>query len=555
MQAELNRFQYHINSIPSVLHALGLRHAVICPGSRNAPLIMAFARFGGIECHSVMDERAAGFLALGISKQTGVPAAVICTSGSALANIYPAVLEAYYMQVPLLVISADRPPEMIDKWDGQTIHQYPFFFNHIKASFNLNVFRDTDMIDEYVDVCADFHKSSLTGIKGPSHLNVPMDEPLYDAVNESFEYPAYNPEQTPQKHAVISDIATIADDISRAEKVLILIGADTGRFNVNENKVSQSEKVVVLADLMSNNRHLSTLDNWEAAFLSADNTILEELKPDLLLTCGKMVLNKRIKQFLRNTKGLKQIHVEPNGYCPDTFDKQPEIISADPALLFESLIEKTDSNYKTMWLKLSEKRKEAERAFDFDRTSELGFMRWLLSFIERDTVLHLSNSFSVRNAAFLSQYLDSSLMVHCNRGVSGIDGCTSTAIGMAIADEERPHLLVTGDVAFLYDNAFLVNRLPGNLKIVVINNDGGGIFRLIDGPGKMRELEPYMTTPHGKDLWHLAGLHNLNYMLMDNNVDFEKQIRGFMGFEGMAILEFKCVQIENTTQFNKFKSL
>lgn len=556
MHAQLNRFQFHINNIPAALYALGLRDVVISPGSRNAPLIMAFSRFGKFRCLSSLDERSAGFVALGIAKQTGRPCAAICTSGSAVANYYPAVLEAFYMQIPLLVISADRPTEMIDRWDGQTIHQSNLFFPHIKASFQYPVFQASDNSDALTDICSDFYKSAISGVKGPAHLNVPMDEPLYDAVNDNFDYPEIKAESNhldPISNPIVIDKELI-ESIQSSNKILYIIGAE----NVGKEALAElrtlSLKIPVLADVLSNNRIQQPLSNWESALINLNQNDIADFMPEVLISSGKMLLNKKLKQLLRKHTPKLHIHLEPNGYCADTFFSQPKVIRLTPKSFFESVsFPSVNIEYHNQWALLCSNRIEKEKHFNWNEWSELTAIRQVIERLD-NVVLHLANSMTIRNVAYLAQYLNESVEVHCNRGVSGIDGCTSTALGMALSDSEKSHVLITGDLAFLYDNnAFLINELPTNFKVIVMNNEGGGIFTMIDGPASMRELNPFMTTPHQRNLKQLADLHVIKHISAGNMEELNTGLNTLLSEPGIAILEILTNQFKNTQIFNQFK--
>ena len=543
----MNRFQYHINCVVAALYNKGLRHAVISPGSRNAPIIMAFARFGKIQCHSAVDERAAGFIALGIAKQTGHSVAVICTSGSALANFYPAVLEAYYMQVPLLVISADRPAEMIDRWDGQTIHQSNIFGQHIKGSFSTPEHQEADLSDWFISAAYDTYHAANGQVPGPAHLNMPLQEPLYAAVHEVFEYPELDTITTVTSHEeLVPDALKTAVMQSRT---MFLFGADHSVSHVGA--LREQNNVVVLADLMSNRRHLQSLHNWETILLQCEHK--EALMPEVVISFGKMVLNKTLKQLLRH-QNIQHWHIDATGYCADTFFSDPQCVKMSQDSFLNWFNEQkygATSDYASLWKTLGDK----SVALPEHEFAELSIVAQMLKQIPEQAVLHVSNSMSVRNAAYMAQYLHPSVKVYCNRGVSGIDGCSSTALGMALADAEHQHVLLSGDLAFLYDiNAFFVQSVPDNFKIVVMNNGGGGIFKILEGPDKMPELHPYVFTPQHIQIKGLAESYGLQYLLADNaetlGVNFEHLLRN----NKATVLEIRTDADTNAKQFKQFKN-
>ena len=510
---------------------------------------MAFVRFGKFTCHSAIDERAAGFMALGIAKQTQSPAAVLCTSGSALANIYPAVLEAFYMQVPLLVISADRPAAMIDRWDGQTIHQFNLFAQHIKGSFTCPEINETDQTELCISAANDLYQAANSAMRGPAHLNIPLNEPLYEAVNSIFEYPELSPIiQVKQTNPAIPDALSVA--LHQSDKVMLLFGADYSNCELAELKANNH--VVALADLMSNRRHLQSVGNWESILLQKEDA--SELMPEVLITFGKMVLNKSLKLLLRKTN-IQHWHIDTSGYCADTFNSSPQTLAlsqTDFLNWFNNQQFSQQSTYLTAWIRNAHAQKEM--AFDF-AYGELSVIAELLKQIPDKAVLHLSNSMTVRNAAYMAPELSDKVKVHCNRGVSGIDGCTSTAIGMAIADPDHQHYLITGDIALLYDiNAFLTPKVPANLSIIVMNNGGGGIFKILDGPSEMPELNPYVFTPHAYDLSHMAMMHNLSFQRASKMNEVQEAFKDMQQSKACSMLEISTDANINSQQFKQYKS-
>lgn len=508
---------------------------------------MAFARFGKIQCHSAVDERAAGFIALGIAKQTGESVALICTSGSALANYYPAVLEAYYMQVPLIVISADRPAEMIDRWDGQTIHQSNLFGQHIKGSFSTPEHQEADLSDWFISAAYDAFNAANSQVPGPSHLNMPLKEPLYEAVKETFIYP----EPVPISTSIHQEVA-IPDALKQAvlnSKTLFLFGAD---HSVSATKnIREQSNVVVLADLMSNRRHLQSVHNWEAVLLQHQHN--EALMPEVLISFGKMVLNKTLKLLLRQYK-IQHWHIDITGYCADTFFSEPQSLNVSQNVFldwFNQQRMQSSSDYLGQWKALSQKQLELTEA----NFSELSAVAHILKQIPENAVLHVSNSMTVRNAAYMAQYLHPSVKVYCNRGVSGIDGCSSTALGMALADEEHQHIMLSGDLAFLYDiNAFFVHSIPDNFKVVVMNNGGGGIFKILDGPAEMPELHPYVFTPQNIQIQSLSEAYGLKYLKADNAEELRETFDQLLQTQQVAVLEIRTDADLNTKQFKQFKN-
>jgi 2-succinyl-5-enolpyruvyl-6-hydroxy-3-cyclohexene-1-carboxylate synthase len=555
LQSGLSVYQTNINTIVSTLYSKGLRHAVICPGSRNAPLIMAFARFGKISCYSVADERAAGFMALGMGKQLKQPVAVICTSGTAVLNLYPAVAEAYYMQVPLLMITADRPAELIGRWDGQTIMQFEVFKPHVLGSFQTPENLDENLSNIISKISADAYDVSVGSIHGPVHLNVPLKEPLYEAARLEFAYPEIPLAAEKESAKLQPEINIAAQSFTRESKVMILLGAGhPGGHDEHLQGISNSRSAVVIADVISNKHVVQNIPNWESVFLNANDDQKISLVPELLISTGKMVLNKTIRQLFRTHPPKRHLHIAENGFSADTFFTRPEVIRMAPGDFFSRLstiLPNGPSSYLDYFVQLSEIQKERSETLLRGEFNEFSAIRQLPD----QLVLHLANSMAVRYVAYLASYLKPEWKLYSNRGVSGIDGCSSTAVGMSLLNRDL-NILITGDIAFYYDiNALWQNRLPENLRIVLLNNSGGGIFRNIDGPAGLPELDPFITTPHQFRANHVAEHFGLRYSAVSGANELEQHLPAFLEGPGMAILEIITDPDNNSNIFKQYKSI
>lgn len=554
----MNTYQTNINSIISTLYAKGLRKAVICPGSRNAPLIMAFVRFKKIECISIADERSAAFVALGMAKQLKEPVAVVCTSGSAALNFYPAIAEAFYMQIPLIAITADRPADMLDRWDGQTIHQKNVFVPHVLASFETPATIDVDQIDSISKITENLYNASSGVLKGPVHLNVPLMEPLYSAAEQTFTYPNISISSLPIDSGDDWEIAIdCANFFKDYPKVLVLHGASGIENHNNELKaLSENKFVVSLSDVISNKHSYQTIKNWEGVLLNVSPAVLNELVPDLLITTGKMVLNKTIKTLFRKHPPKRHWHIDESSYCADTFFTSPEVLSLSPINFFKqfnAFLPKEESDYQKTFINLSAVQIQLTENTIHHNYNEFLSVQKVLDTLPQSTVLHLSNSMSIRYVAYLGKHLNDTWEIHSNRGVSGIDGCTSTAVGAAMCDS-KTHVLITGDIAFFYDiNALWQSKLPENFKIVVLNNFGGGIFKNIDGPAELPELNPFIATPHQMDAKLLAEHFKLSYYKVVSLLDFKPAIEAWLASEAASILEIQTDSNINSEIFKKFK--
>ncbi len=506
---------YLAQQIIATTIAKGIKHVVISPGSRNAPLTIGFTNHSEVKTYSVVDERCAAFFALGIAQQTKEPVAIVCTSGSALLNYYPAVSEAFYSDIPLVVISADRPKHMIDIGDGQTIRQENVFQNHIEAS--LNLVANKEQLDD-ISKCID----QAIIRRGPVHINAPFDEPLYDTqtnlMHVDMDRLALNEEPLD-----VDYLDKFAQKWNSTKKKVVLIGVNTPSelLQVQMEKIIQDPSVIVLTETTSNLHHECFINSIDKIISPLSDEELKQLQPDVLLTLGGLVVSKRIKQFLRKYKPKHHWHVDlKTGY--DSYQCLEKHFKISPELFFSQfffLTKDSKSDYQSNWLEIKEKRKQKHKQFiDGCLYSDLKVFDSILRSIPDGTNLQFSNSSIIRYSQLFD--LNKSLQVNCNRGTSGIDGSTSTAIGAAVSVENQT-VLITGDVSFFYDSNALWNAyIPKDFRIILLNNDGGGIFKFIPGPKESNAL-PYFETPHGLSADKLCSMFDIEYTLVNSIDEFD----------------------------------
>lgn len=565
--------QIAINHIAAACAAADIRNAIICPGSRNAPLTMAFARHPDIQCHSVVDERSAGFIALGMSQVGETPTSLICTSGSAVVNFYPAVVEAFYQRIPLLVITADRPPEMIDQWDGQTMHQSDVFGKHVKASYTMP--DDYSLPEVFSQTTLQAYEDSMKGIKGPVHINVPLREPLYKAKSEAFIYPelgiGYSNIFYDVEDSLKSDINKLQEAINNNSKVLAVVGHQYSGYFDSMRACQEAEgRIPFLCDILSNQLlGCKSLHHFDILLSIPESDLKEKLQPDVLITFGKSVISKNLKLFLRKYKPKVHFHISHYGETADPFNTSPIQIKGNK--IFESLdLSNLDTKYSLAWQKYDDKIAEVTNNFLAQKAfSELTVVDKILKVLPEKSGLQLANSMAVRwvNILGLKKHLFRGIFG--NRGVSGIDGCTSTAVGMAFMDNEVMNnwggekqganfiTLITGDVAFFYDSNALWNKFaPRNLRIIILNNGGGGIFRLIEGPQQMPELGEFLETQHQRNAALLAKDMNVEYEAASNYEELNTALESFYNPSNKPkILEVFTETEINTQIFNEYKQL
>ena len=528
-------------SIIEICQQKGVQHIVISPGSRNAPLTIGFTNNPFFKCYSIADERCAAFFALGIAQQTKKPTAVICTSGSALLNYYPAVAEAFYSQIPLIIISADRPQSKIDIGDGQTIRQKNVFANHSLYNANLQENVSTEN-DNHIQMA--LHVAVTK--KGPVHINAPFEEPLYETVSELQVQPEIVDFNTESKSFSLGN-STI-ETWNKATKKLVLVGELFP--NSLEQKyldaLANDPSVVVLTEKTSNLHHPTFIDQIDTLITPFTDEDFKAFQPEILLTFGGMVVSKRIKAFLRKYKPKHHWHVdELRAY--DTFGALTNHFETTTntflsQLLTENTIESTyKSSITAIWKDRVAKHKEYTAKIPF---SDFKVFDFICQSLPKNSQLQVSNSSAIRYLQLFD--LDKSIQVFCNRGTSGIDGSTSTAIGAAFASD-LPTILITGDISCLYDsNALWNNYIPKNFKIILLNNSGGGIFRILPGHQETETFNTYFETSHHLNASHLAKMYGLDYFEANNETTLQQQYSAFLNQnEKPSILEVFTPEKEN----------
>lgn len=490
--------------------------AVLSPGSRNAPVIAALNRQAGIKCLSVVDERSAAFFALGIAQQTLKPVAISCTSGTAALNYAPAIAEAYYQQIPLVVLTADRPPEWIDQGDGQTIRQRDLYSNYIRKAVQLpaepwnkyTLLHNARLIAEAID-------AALFPVPGPVHINIPLSEPLYSESNQPHAGTPLMRLTTITKSIEPKELTALAQHWNNTSKKLIIVGLMSPDAGLQQllNQASEDPALAIFTETTSNLSGKFFFPHIDRLIDGIENEPNSEYVPELLITLGGNIVSRKIKSWLQKCKPKQHWHISPDGFHTDTFRSLTHSIpmpATDFFSQFLPLSKPAAGNYRQLWLSRHSVR--ARRHCEFIQSaswSDLKAFEIILSQIPSGTMIQAGNSTPIRYL----QLFDMPERSDCygNRGVSGIDGCTSTAAGAAWANPALT-VLITGDVGFMYDSNGLWNQhLTANLRIIVMSNGGGNIFRIIEGPDTLPELEQFIETPYIPNLQHLARMFGLDY--------------------------------------------
>ena len=554
-----------IYDIAEVCVRKNIRQVVLCPGSRCAPLTLACTRHPDITTRTFSDERSAGFIALGMAQSSGSPVIIVCTSGTAVYNLAPAVAEAYFSQTPLIIISADRPSEWIAQHDGQTIFQSQIFGKHVKQYYQLpqeyehpdNVWAINRMVNEAVNTSSRFPA-------GPVHINAPFREPLYPLTTEAIHFSeevrviAEHPSQGELAADVKHQIQSAWTGFSN---ILLVCGqhpADAPLLRAVE-ELRKNHHVPVIHDIISNLHGVQNSVRHTDLFLGqASDSLKQSLQPDLLITFGKSLISKNLKIFLRRYPAKRHWHIQPSGPVADTFKNLTDTFNIAPDSFLDYLCTlpvpdtfetQKQKNYCKLW-EVEERR--AVRVLDdfFKDTSlnEAGLVRTLLDSLPDHCNLHLANSMSVRYANFIG--LDArkkDIQVFSNRGTSGIDGSTSTAVGHSLISG-KPNFLITGDMAFFYDrNAFWHNYPLPNLRILLLNNHGGLIFDVLEGPSSTPEAGEYFITRQKLDARKLCEEFGFDLLRIDHKRKSGNLFKDFLTFDDQT----KVMELESDTFVNK----
>jgi 2-succinyl-5-enolpyruvyl-6-hydroxy-3-cyclohexene-1-carboxylate synthase len=498
--------------------AHGVTHFVLSPGSRNAPFAIALDAHPSVECVVIHDERSAAFFALGMAQQLGKPVGIVCTSGSAPLNYYPAVAEAYYQCVPLVVITADRPYEWIDQGDGQTIRQKNVFEEHVRYSCHFQ--ENVQSPDErwYVERETAIAFAEGNGFwKGPIHFNIAFREPLYGTIREVER-------ASPRIiHSEKSDFSPSSATVSellkglQLQKKLVIVGQmePNPGFLKELSEFASDSSVAVLVENTSNAVDPAFIHCIDRTLNRISDAEMENFAPDLIVTVGGAVVSKRIKSYLRKNK--PQFHWKIGSAFPymDTYQSLTHTFDTDPSAFFKVLNGMTHkrsvSNYGGKWRQLDHfSRMRIPDFFQEIPYSDMLVFQTLFDVLPEKCQLHMGNSSVVRYCQLFDPI--TSVKYWSNRGTSGIDGSTSTAAGASYIAKNDLHVLITGDVSFFYDSNGLWNSyLKSNLRIVLINNGGGGIFRIITGPAQSPQLEQYFEAAHSHSAKGICESYKVNY--------------------------------------------
>jgi 2-succinyl-5-enolpyruvyl-6-hydroxy-3-cyclohexene-1-carboxylate synthase len=544
-----------VQVVVDLLKKHNIKNIVFSPGSRNAPLVIGFNSDDYFNTKVLVDERSAAFFALGMAQQLKKPVAICSTSGSAVVNYSPAIVEAYYQKIPIIVITADRPPEWIDHGEGQSMRQENVYENFIGGSFNLPMLDHPDALWQTgVMTNEAIHVSQIES--KPVHINFPFREPLYDTVNKSIVNTRKISHLKVNKSLESNHLKELQNIWGNSSKKMIICGTleKSNQLNKLLSDLNNNDSLCIL------NESTSNLHN-ENFICCIDRTLERvygkiEFIPELVITIGNSIISKKLKQLLRKNKPSNHWHIEDTNRAQDIFSSITHFIPLKPVEFFSQFIENISVKNKSKFGKMWEKEFHLSEKFHRDFLKSCDWSDLKAHDVIQDCIrnvkinIQMGNSSSVRYIQLFSNL--KAVSYNSNRGVSGIDGSCSTAVGAANCTNNTT-LLVTGDLSFIYDQNSLWNdSLPPNLKIVVVNNQGGGIFNIIPGPKTTPYAKKHFETSHNLSLEKIAATYKINYQCANNETKAIEYINKIMKSNQMEILEFFTADSKNEKILNQY---
>lgn len=530
----------YIAALVDELYQLGVREVVISPGSRSTPLSILFCEHD-FKIYVNVDERSAGFFALGMAKEHARPVVLVCTSGSAVANYLPAIVEAKYSGVPLIVLTADRPPELRNVGAPQTIDQNKIFDNFTKYYEELAIPEENESMYRYVRVVMQkAYASAMSKEYGVIHINVPIRDPLTPNLSK-LDFTVGRAKNKFEYNKGESQISMDASIFKNKNGIIICGGDAYSNYQKEVLELGERLKTPILADPISNLRNYSNniiIDSYDAFLKNED--IKRELEPEFIIHFGQLPVSKRLQQFLTLHQEALYIQVgESFKYCNPSLSTK-RYIASSPKLFAASIgIENSNRKYLDKWLRYQKQmRKQLNGAKDEEFLFEGKLIQKLQGMLPEKSRLVVANSMSIRDMDYFFETRNQNIKVLCNRGANGIDGTVSTALG--ISTTNHPTVLITGDLAFYHDlNGLLIGKTHNlNLIILLLNNDGGGIFRYLP-QSKENHFDHLFLTPQGIGFEGVKTLYNTIYYEAKDYKSFEDCFNEALTLRGIKLIEVK----------------
>ena len=523
----------YIAALVDELYQLGVRHAVFSPGSRSTTLAMLFQSHGGFQTYMNIDERSAGFMALGIGKAHGEPAVLVCTSGSALTHYGPAVVEAKHGGIPMIILSADRPYTLQNVGAPQTIDQQKYFGTAVNYYEELSVPSESHYYTYPRQVARRGYLHAKNHKEGPVHINVPLFEPLVPERDSSY---FTRGRSSKAFRLVTEDTIRELGPVLEGKKVLVLGGPSiTQPREVME--FANAIGAVVIGDPLSN------LRQFEEAISTYDSVLVhesmkEQLRPDVVIQLGQIPVSKRIQQWMATLDTIEYILVSPTAESLNPSLTTTIHVMANIGVFLHRLTAiQADREYYAMWQQIEvSSRRQLDAVGEEPNLFEGRTIHMLQTLMPADGQILVANSMSIRDMDYYWASGRSTATIYGNRGTNGIDGTVSTALGLST--NGKPTVMVTGDLSFFHDlNGLAIGKTHGmNLTIILHNNDGGGIFQYLPQKGT-DDFDYLFNTPQGIDYSGLATMYGLDYVKVATNAELEEAMKSYIGREGVHIIE------------------
>ncbi len=543
----------HVRRMAVSLVQLGVAHAVISPGSRSTPLAYALASTEQVESHLHVDERSAGFFALGLAKATQQPVVLLCTSGTAASNYHPAVTEAYYARVPLIVITADRPHELRDVGAPQAIRQMGMFGTHVKYDVDLPIPEDSAAVDDYLDrQIARAVGMSVSEPKGPVHINAPFREPLLIDFEQEYPKVTFIERISGETTLTTEQKNQVSNLISSAKRGVLVMGECLPGFDKNQVwSFAKSMNWPVLCDPLSNlrsevpddSRHLC-IDSYDALLKNA--SFAAQAETDIVIRIGPQPVSKPLTLFLKKFRPKTFIVADESPIFRDPLGIATHHLQVNAMdILSVEADAHQDASYTELWRKANEIAAQLTESHRSEQVHEGDYVRTLLTSLPDGSDLISGSSMPIRDLDTYFRNTERDIAIFSNRGANGIDGVVSTALGIQTA-RKRPSWLLIGDLSFMHDvNGLLISRMQTmDLTIMVSNNDGGGIFSYLPQSTIPNHFEQLFGTPTGLSFALLAEMYGIQY----SSVSSIKELEGQLAEEKTAplrIIEMISIREQN----------
>lgn len=547
------------NLFVNLLSQYGLKNVCISPGSRSTPLTTAFAENKKINKYVIVDERSSAYFALGLAKQTGLPTAIVTTSGTAIANLYPAIIEAYQQRIPLIVCTTDRPEYLRNTGANQTINQVDLYKNHIRFFEDISL--PAASINHFEKLKKVVNKSLLISTqldRGPVHLNFQFEKPLEKSITnlkvdnaflekiKKIQSPLLPLSSSKEK---FTNIKIVLTKINTSKNGLIIVGWDNYKKDFIKNliRLSGKTKYPILVDgasgIFLKSNHKNIIVNHQAFLRS--NRIIKEHSPELILLFGNSPTSNAMLDFIKSANAYK-ISINEFRDRKDSGSKFDKIIKTEPSnfckIISDEIENKVGSDFlhKYQWFDSKTELIKNEFLNSTKLSDEINIINHVINSLPKNANLFVSNSLPIRDLEFFKSKHNKNINLFTNRGTSGIDGINSTAAGIA-ASSKDPTILITGDLSFYHDSNGLHNLMKYNipLTIILINNGGGAIFGMLPIGKEKNIFDDYFFTPLNIDFSKLVKVYNGNYTLVKSYNQLQTVLEKSINSKGFSVLEIK----------------